>query len=235
MPTIPYPDVPPYPGVPALVRAVDVPPEIQIGLGLTQALLLSALQSQTQWGIFDAQGNQLGASDSGNIIERIVTGSLLSTNAFEFVKETRISDFPVEQGSFAAYNKVERPANPVVTLALAGSELDRTSFLNAINAACTSTELYSVVTPEVTYINYSIERYNYVRRAERGTTLLMVEISLKEIRQVSASYSSVQTSITNPQNPNAIPQTNGGIVQPQTPDQSVLKQLANLLSGSGSN
>lgn len=236
MPNIPFPDVPPYPGVPALVRSINVPPVIQISLGLTQSILLSALQSQTQWGIFDSKGNQLGASgDENGIIQSIIVGSVLSTNAFEFVKETRISDFPVEQGGFANYNKVEMPANPVVTLALAGSEIDRTSFLNEIAAACVSTELYSVVTPEVTYVNYSIERYNYVRRAERGATLLLVEISLKEIRQVSASYSSVQTPINQPQNPNATSQTNGGIVQPAAPDQSVLKQLANLFPTTGSN
>jgi hypothetical protein len=236
MPFIPYPDVPPYPGVPALVRSLNVPPVIQIGLGLTESILLSALQSQTQWGIFDSHGNQLGATgESAGIIQSILFGSVLSTNAFEFVKETRISDFPVEQGGFANYNKVEMPANPVVTLALGGSEIDRTAFLNEIAAACISTELYSVVTPEVTYVNYSIERYNYVRRAERGATLLLVEISLKEIRQVSASYSSVQTPINQPQNANAVPQTNSGIVQPAAPDQSVLKQLANLFPKMGTN
>lgn len=234
MPNIPFPDVPPYPGVPALVRSLNVPPIIQIGLGLTQSILLSSLQSPTRWGIFDSKGNQLGAStDSNGVLQSIILGpgTTLSTNAFEFVKETRISGFPVEQGGFASYNKVELPANPVVTLALAGSEIDRAAFLNAIDAACISTELYIVVTPEVNYVNYSIGRYNYVRRAERGATLLIVEISLEEIREVSASYSSVQTPINQPQNPNASPQTNSGIVQPAAPDQSTLKSLANLFPG----
>ena len=31
----------------------------------------------------------------------------------------RVSDFPIEAGSFASYNKVELPANPTVALALA--------------------------------------------------------------------------------------------------------------------
>lgn len=235
MPLIPYPDVPIYPGVPALVRAANIPPAILVSLGLIQSVLATAVQTPTQWGIFDSQGNQLGVqSQSDGLFQSILaalqgqTGPILSTNAFEFSKETRISDFPVEQGSFASYNKVELPANPTVTLALSGSQADRTQFLNAIAAACVSTELYSVVTPEITYYNYSIERYNYVRRADRGATLLLVEISLKEIRQVSAAYSTIQTPINLPQNPAATPQTNSGLVQPQAPDTSVLKQITNL-------
>lgn len=238
MPTIPFPDVPPYAGVPALVRSADIPPVITIGLGLTQALLLNALQSASQWGIFDDDGNQIGVTAaSQSILQQItgITGPTLSTNAFEFTKETRISDFPVEEGGFASYNKVEMPANPIVTLALAGSETDRATFLNAIDAACKSTNLYSVVTPEVTYANYSLERYNYTRRAEHGATLLIVEISLKEIRQVSAAYSTVQTPINQPQNSAATPQTNSGNVQPATPNPSVLKQIANLAGSLGSN
>lgn len=241
MPTIPFPNVPHYPGVPALPRLGSGSPAISIALGLTQALLINALQWQAQWGIFDSEGNQIGLpTGSANRILRFLESAagispVLSTNGFEFVKETRISDFPVEAGSFASYNKVELPANPVVVLALAGTEDDRATFLNAIDAACKSTELYSVVTPEVTYVNYSLERYSYARRAERGATLLLVEISLKEIRQVSALYSTVQTPINQPQNADATPQTNGGNVQPSPPPPSVLKQLANLFPNLGSN
>ena len=235
MPSIPFPDVPPYPGVPALVRSADIPATINLTLGLAQSLLAAALQNGDQWGIFDQFGNQLGGSGQSNgLFQSVVSGlfgssdPILSTNAFEYTKETRISDFPVEEGGFASYNKVEMPGNPIVTLAFSGNATARTTFLNQINAACLSTDLYSVVTPEITYYNYSIERYNYQRRAERGASLLILEISLKEIRQVSAAYSTVQTPIDQPQNPAAVPQSNSGIVQPATPPPSVLKQIFNL-------
>jgi hypothetical protein len=242
MPNIPFPNVPPYPGVPALVRGANIPPVIQVALGQVQTLLAAAVQSGTLWGIFDPQGNQLGMLSQGNglfqsIIQQIAGGAgpILSTSSLEFDKETIISDFPLEAdnsgnnaASFASYNKVERPANPKVVLSLGGSESDRTAFLNLINAACTDTELYSVVTPEVVYYNYSVERYSYRRTATQGATMLMVEISLKEIRQVSAQFSTVQTPINQPQNPDATPQTNSGSVQPQSPPpQSTLKAIYN--------
>ncbi len=240
MPNIPFPDVPPYSGVPALVRSGAIPPEIQISLGLVQSLLTNALQSAPKWGIFDSNGNQLGLATQGNsllqtIIQAIAAGPILSNVSTEFVKETRISDFPVEMGSFASYNKVEVPANPIVTLALSGSATDRTTFLNQIDTACKSTNLYSIVTPEVTYANYSIERYSYQRKQSQGATLLMVEISLKEIRQVSAAYSTIQTPINQPQNPAATPQTNSGLVQPQPPGPSTLRSIANAFPSLGNN
>ena len=242
MPTIPFPDVPPYPGVPALVRAANVPVPIQVALGELQTLLASALQSPQQWGIFDSNGNQLGAVPGSNgLFESIITSiiggqQVLSTNAFEFARESKISDFVIEQGGFASFNKVLMSAEPVVTLVLQGTQTQRQAFLNAIDAACQSLNLYSVVTPEVTYFNYNLERYNVARRAERGATLLIVEITLKEIRQVSAAYSTTATSVINqPQNPAATPQTGSGIVQPQVPPTSVLKSIANLWPNVGNN
>lgn len=233
MPNIPFPAVPFYPGVPQLVRAANVPPQIQLALGEIQTILASAAQNPFQWGIFDSQGNQLGLSgvQTNGLFQSIIqsiSGPTLSTNAFEFTKETRVSDFPVERGSFATYNKVELPAQPTVTLVLGGSAEDRTSFLNQINVACVSTNFYSVVTPEVTYFNYSIERYNLTRRAERGATLLAVEIVLKEIRQVSAAFSTVQTPINQPQNAAATPQSNSGLVQPGPVPDSALKSISKL-------
>lgn len=232
MPLIPFPDIPAYPGVPALVRSANIPPVVTISLGLVQSILASALQSPLQWGIFDSYGNQLGADPqnlglgAALLSGLIGSGPVLSTFDFDFVKETRISNFPLEAGSFANYNKVEMPANPIVTLALAGNEDDRAAFLNAIDAACKSTDLYMVVTPEVAYVNYSIERYRYSRKAAKGATLLVVEISLEEIREVSAAYTTA-TPIKAPKDAGAVSQVDGGKVQPTAPDQSVLKSISN--------
>lgn len=232
MPLIPYPVVPVYPGVPSLPRLIGqaIPPAVSAGLGLAGALLGSMLQGQTQWGIFDSNGNPLWGQSaltlSSAISNLFGTSPVLSTNSVEYQKETRVSEFPVEEGGFASYNKVELPGRPVVTYCLTGSESDRTSFLSAVDAACKSTDLYSVVTPEVTYIEYALERYNYSRRKEHGATLLTVEIYLTEIRQIEAQYtqSQGQSQIDSPQNAGASPTKDTGIVQSQAPPQSLLSQ-----------
>lgn len=227
MPLIPFPNVPKVPGVPSVPRSAKFPAAARVVLGLTQGLLWRLFQVDTRWGIFDSKGKALGdpAKFTG-------LGSTLSTGGVEYSKETRVSDFPLERGSFASYNKVEMPANPTVTLCLTGSEKNRRTFLEAIDKASKSTDLYSVVTPEVTYVNYSVERYNYSRRSSKGATLLIVDITLREIRQVSAQYTqSNKGQVDQPKEAGATPQADNGKVQPQTPQPSTLKSIANKLPG----
>jgi hypothetical protein len=210
---------------------------LSIGLGTVETLLITALNQAPTWGIFDAtDGSQLGLLPNSQSTLQAIAGTLaaqltgnnptvLSTFAVDFTREARISDFPIEQGGFASFNKVSLPATPVVTLILDGSESDRTTFLEAIDDACQSTNLYNVVTPEIIYPNYSIERYSYTRRASKGLTLLYVECHLKEIRQVQATLTTVP--ILAPVNAAATPSVDNGNVQPAAVPQSLLKQLAN--------
>lgn len=233
MALIPFPNIPKVPGVPALPRSPNFPPAASAALGLVQGLLWRVFQVQTRWGIWDSTGKPLGDPSIfsglfGNVLDAAGLGSTLSTGAVDYSKETRVSDFPVERGGFANYNKVETPAAPVVTLCLTGSENDRRTFLEAIDEACKSTDFYSVVTPEVTYRDYAIERYNYQRRNNRGATLLIVEISLKEIRQISSLFTLATAALVDaPKNIGASPQADTGKVQAQTPSISTLKSITN--------
>ena len=232
MPLIPFPSVPKLPGVPALPRSAKFPPIVRAGLGLLQGMLWRIFQVQTRWGIWDSKGKPLGDPSKFATLEAAGLGSTLSTGSVDYSKETRVSDFPLERGSFAAYNKVETPAAPQVVLCMQGSEKNRRTFLEAIDKACKSTDLYSVVTPEVTYINYTVERYNYARHNSKGATLLIVEITLKEIRQVSALYTtSNKGQVDKPKEAGATPQADNGKVQAQTPKPSTLKSIANKLPG----
>jgi hypothetical protein len=235
MPLIPFPSVPKLPGVPSLARSSKFPPIVRAGLGLLTGLIWRIFQVQTRWGIFDSKGKPLGDPAKftgfvGAALEAVGLGSTLSTGGVDYSKETRVSDFPIERGSFASYNKVENAASPTVTLCMGGSEKNRRTFLDAIDKAVKSTDLYSVVTPEVTYINYSVERYSYQRQQNKGATLLRVDITLKEIRQVSAIYTqSNKGNVDAPKDPGATPQADNGKVQAQTPKTSTLKSVADKL------
>lgn len=231
MPLIPFPNIPKLPGVPSLPRSPSFPTVAQAALGAIQGAIWRALQVQTQWGIYDAKGKPLGdpalfTGIAGALLESIGIGSTLSTSGVEFSKEAKVSDFPTEGGKFASYNKVEMPATPAVILCMAGSESNRNTFLNAIDKACKSTDLYSVVTPEVTYVGYTLERYNYIRHSDRGATLLVVELFLKEVRAVSALYTkSNKGKVGDTKSTSATPATDNGKIQPQQPETSTLKSL----------
>ena len=234
MPLIQYPDVPQVPGVPALARSSASQIRNTVALGALSGVLWRVLQTRFRWGVYDPDGKPLADPSlfTGILGDAVSALGLLgdttmSTSSVDYVKEMKVSDFPVEKGSFADYNKVEMPATPVVTLCLSGTESARASFLNAIDAAVKSTDLFSVVTPEVTYANYSIDRYSYSRRQSRGATLLFVELALREIRQVESAKTTVENpQVDSPKTPGAAPATDAGKVQPKTPEQSTLKKAA---------
>lgn len=234
MPLIPFPNVPKVPGVPALPRSAKYPPLAQVALGAIQGALWRVFQVDRSWGIYDSKGKPLADPRrfQGIIGDLLNTlgGTTVSTGAVSFSKDTRVSDFPVEKGYFANYNKVEMPGSPIVTMCMSGSESERSKFLDAIDSATKSTDLYSVVTPEVTYIDYTVERYNYERRSNKGATLLIVELHLKEVRQVSSQYTvSNRGNVQAPKEASATPQVDNGKVQAQAPKVSTLKKLADKL------
>lgn len=243
MPTIMFPDIPLYPGVPQLLRpiqgAIAANPVLSIGLGTAETLLITALNQAPKWGIFDQDGNQLGInSSSAGVLSAIastllsqITGNnatVLSTFDFEYRRESKISDFKVEAGGFAQYNKVQMPATPKVTLILDGSENDRTAFLEALESAANSTDLYNVVTPEITYQNYNIVSYQYARKASKGLTLLIAEVALEEVRTVTSSFA--QALIVAPASPTAVAQEANGVTQAAAPAASTALTLQNQAS-----
>lgn len=216
MPLIPYPSVPNYPGVPAIPRTAPGVPSIDISIGVGPELV-SVSQLEPQWGIY---------TQDENLIYTPTDGGTLSVLSFGFERSMQVSDFPIEanntnQGAaFASFNKVFIPSNPVLTLALSGTELEKTAFLTAIDTACQSTDLYNVYTPDAEYSSRvngacTIERYSYQRTATHGATMLNVEVSLKQVLQVTAALTNVPagtTGITSPQSPSATSATNGGTV-----------------------
>lgn len=231
MPFINFPNVPNSPGVPPIPRATgaNLPPIVRSVLSLAQGALWRAFQVNNRWGIYDSKGRALADPRLFGGAFASIGGPEISTNALAYSKETRVSDFPVERGGFASYNKVELPACPIVTLCMSGTEGDRAQFLAALDAAVKSIELYDVVTPEGSYRRYIIERYNYERRSNKGATLLTVDIALREVREVSAQFTTAV--INDPQDAGATPTVDNGKAQAKVPDTSTLKGIANKLPG----
>lgn len=240
MPRITYPNVPALPGVPSIPRrpGASVPPVIRAAIGIAQSALWVAIRKKKVWGILDSTGKWLGdvnkttgffGKSYDQALRYLDVGGRQSLGAIEYSKEMKTSSFPLEKGGFAAYNKVETPGLPVVPLIYSGTEAERREFLSAIDLATKSTNLYSVVTPEVTYINHSINSYRYQRSAESGLGLLVIELSLEEIRQVTGQYSQSVTATA--KNAADKPAVDAGKVQPQAAQKSMLQRLADRIRG----
>jgi hypothetical protein len=198
----PFPNVPQLAGVPQLVRSLAFPPSPLPTLG-TQASgpLWAANQRQSTWGIFDQNNNRVVTPDS-----------VLN---FDNRNEWRISDYAVQAGGFAPFNKVFIPFEVSVRLSKGGSLSDRSAFLQQIDAIAGDTNFYNVLTPEKTYMNVNITRYEVTRRGKEGAYFLSeVDIYFRQVNQQTAQYSSTAANTTNAQNAAATPSINQGNVQP---------------------
>lgn len=190
-----FPDVPNVPGVPAVRRLANSISPTEAPLS-SDSITVTAT-ARDQWGIFTVGGAKALEPDS-----------IMSIG---FDAESRIADFPVEEGGFESYDKVALPFQSRVVMTKGGSVSDRRDFLSALEDMRTDLELYNVVTPERTYLNANISRVSSERNREQGANLITVEIVLQEIRQ------NVTTTFTASQ-PSAASTTSNGIVQAKDAD-----------------
>jgi hypothetical protein len=155
-----------------------------------------------QWGIFTTGGAPVVVGDS--------------VAALEYNREFRLSTYPVEGGSFESYNKVEVPYDVRVTFTKGGTKADRSTFLAQVESAVASLDTYDVATPERVYTGVNAMRSSLRRTADRGATLLTVEVSLQYVRKTATA------AFTNTKTPAGAADANTGAVQavPPTPAQA---------------
>lgn len=204
IPVPPFPNVPNLSGVPFLVReALNFPPSTITNIAVPEAAtqLWASAQAGTPWGILD-----------DSFAPVVVPDSFLN---FENRNEWRISDYPVQQGSFASYNKVIVPFEASVRLSKGGTLLERQAFIKSIDAIAGDTNLYTIFSPEKAYQNVNVTRYEVTRRGAEGAYFLCeVDIYFRQILEVPAQYSTTAADTSNAKNSAAIPAQNLGTQQP---------------------
>lgn len=228
-----YPDVPAFRGVPQLRRS-PTPAQIQALAIATAAIngrLWQSVSAAPTWGIYPAGFKQNIAQP--NLIDRLLgsfsnplrpqpeekaNGRAIvpdSIYAFDYRNEYRVSDFPVQQGAFASYNKVATPFDVTLRLVKASTLEGRAQFLTQVDAVLNKLDLYDVVTPERTYRNVNMTRAEITRRSSQGAYFLTeVDVFFRQVVQVAAQYSTTQAATRDAENPSARPSVSQGIVQP---------------------
>jgi hypothetical protein len=187
------PFVPLVPGVPPLTSYA---PFTSVGLLVTDALAFLSSLFGPPWGIF------LGGISIINA-DSVVT--------FEYRQDLSVSDYPVEEGAFETYDKVETPFEARFRFSAGGSEADRFALLQSIADIIDDVTLLDVVTPEQVYPNVTLFHYDYRRTATNGVGLLQVDVWCREVRVTTT------TGFSNTQSPGGANPQGGGNVQPSTP------------------
>lgn len=205
-----FPDVPNVLGVPALRRELTAKQTTRLVISrILSRILLSRFTRSGVWGLYKADGTLIQAD---------------SVVSLDFKATSKVSEVPLQSGSFAAYNKVQMPDLETLRLVKTGTDSARNQFLLLIDAAKKSTDLYSIVTPEKTYIDATIEEYSYKRTAQDGVSMLIVDINFKQIRQVRPAFSTVK--LEDAKTPTGLTPQSGGVVQalpvPPAKSQSII-------------
>jgi hypothetical protein len=167
------------PGLPSLPpSAAGLFSEI---VSLAADAITGSSATQTQWGIY-LNGEPVVTSD--NVV------------SVDFRQDFTISNYPIEQGAFASYNKVQHPFEVKVGFSTGGSDADRQVFLASIAAIISDTNLYDFVTPEAIYSNVNITHQDYRINAS-NVGLRVVEVWCEEVRPASLGTSNTGTTSAN--------------------------------------
>lgn len=138
-------------------------------------------------------------------------------------KSSSVPTNQIEQGSFAAYNKINNPAEFSVTLAKSGSSTVLNGVLIALNQKAESTDLVDLVLPFRTYKNLNVISVSHGISEGQAVNLLVVELRLKEIKQTRRQYESVKMSASTVRNAGDADTVNKGRQQAKQPDTSIVK------------
>jgi hypothetical protein len=106
-----------------------------------------------------------------------------TVTSFAYKQDWAIADYPVEQGGFESYDKVNTPFRAQIQFVAGGSEANREALLDSIAAAADTLTLYDAVTPEEIYPSVNIEGYDYRRTSRNGLGLMIVNVHILEIRE----------------------------------------------------
>ena len=199
-----FPNVPKLPGVPQLLRSPLFPagPPPILGAAIALGRLWQALFTQPLWAIYKQpepapQVNEDGVETVTVTAQRkpvVVPDSFLD---FDYTNEYSVSDYPVQGGGFASYNKVANPFETFVRLSKGGSKQDRKKFLDSLDAIVGTLDLYDILTPEKTFTSVNVLRWEIHRKGNQGANFFAeVNVYFREIRTVSATYTN--TSLESP-------------------------------------
>lgn len=121
----------------------------------------------------------------------------LSPSSFlgiEYGADASVVSAPIEKGSYSSFNKVKRPPVIRVLFTLEGwtgfsgsipnltnfTLTSRTDMLAALDSMVADAQVYDIETPDTTYEDYDLVRYNY-RTSDRDVTLLTVEAIFQSV------------------------------------------------------
>lgn len=154
-----------------------------------------------RWAIADNFGSQI-----------IAFKTLLKA---EYKSSGKVVFEPIEENSFASYNKTNEPKEFYFEVALQYPNQDFGVILGKLENLKLGTDLFSFITPWNSYSDLSLEGYSTT--FETTASMLIIGLQCKEIKQVQQGYTNVKVNDATPigsgdaQNPDSVDTTDTGM------------------------
>ena len=107
-----------------------------------------------------------------------------------------LPDEPLEKGSFATYNRTQQSDSVTARLGIEGDAAELQRAQDTLRELKAGTETFSLATPDYEHKNLALEGFDYVRDVSAGSGILIVDLRLKEIREVETASAVVAISPT---------------------------------------
>lgn len=112
---------------------------------------------------------------------------------------SNLPEEPIEKGSFADYNRTINPITISCRLASQGTPSTLQSTIERLQELKAGTEKITLITPMMTYENFMLESFDYRKDEHTGHNVLVVDVRLKEIREIEGQKTT--SSVTEPEPP----------------------------------
>lgn len=158
-------------------------------------------------------------------------GQILSFKSMlkaEFKSNGRTVFEPIEENSFATYNKTSEPREFYFEVALQWPNQDFGVILGKLENLKVGTDLFMFVTPWNSYSNLTLE--GYTTNFETTTSMLIVGLQCKEVKEVRQGYTNVTVDNSTPidssgaKNPDNVSTSDTGITGTSAPTTEEQKQ-----------
>ena len=150
--------------------------------------------------------------------------------------DSAIPEEALEEGSFAAYNRTQYSDVFHVKLAIEGDNVELQEAQEKLDSLKSGTDTFSLVTPDAEFQNLALESYNYSRSNMSGNGLLIVDLRLKEIREVTTGTATM--TVASCKNASNVSKQQTGRTQTASASTTTMTKqssvLSDILSGGGS-
>ncbi len=165
------------------------------------------------WQIYDEDNNEI-----------LEDTSFISYN---YKAQTQVAQLPLEEGSFAHYNKIVEATKLELKLAYSGSDSEISQLIKKLEEEKTKASKLSILSPEKIFNNFTLQSFNYDKEASSG--IMIIDLVFQEIKEINLALSSSSLLALNLANACDASNTLRGQVQAIAANSSIISKISKYL------